>query len=180
MPSLPVHNHFEVLSVESPENESISVTAPRSDPLKLAEDVPALPISPSAPCPKIKSWERKLPRKYIVASTPSAHSLNLAIELQTTDTGQILGVSALLDSGATGLFIDAHLMQQHRLNTRSLLHPIPVYCYDFCYQNPGQPDVCWQGWVLYFSDSTRLTSDGRRFDAWRLHAPEPAPTHAVI
>ncbi|KAF8232008.1 hypothetical protein L208DRAFT_1466698 [Tricholoma matsutake] len=96
----------------------------------LAEDVPALPISPSAPHPKIKSWERKLPRKYIVASTPSTHSLNLAIELQMTDTGQILGVSALLDSGATSLFIDAHLAQQHCLNTRSLLRPIPVYNVD--------------------------------------------------
>ena len=96
-PSLPVHNRFEVLSVESLENESISVTAPLSDPSKLAKDVPALPISPSTPRPKIKSWERKLPRKYIVASTPSAHSLNLAIELQTTDTGQILSISALLD-----------------------------------------------------------------------------------
>ncbi|KAF8229488.1 hypothetical protein L208DRAFT_1480523 [Tricholoma matsutake] len=130
MPSLPVHNRFEVLSVEFPENESISVTAPLSDPSKLAKDVPALPISPSTPCPKIKSWERKLPRKYIVVSTPSAHSLNLVIELQTTDTGQILGVSVLLDSGVTGLFIDSHLVQQHRLNTRSLSRLIPVYNVD--------------------------------------------------
>ncbi|KAF8226614.1 hypothetical protein L208DRAFT_1499311 [Tricholoma matsutake] len=130
MPSLPVHNHFEVLSVESPENESISVTVPLSDPSKLAEDVPALPISPSAPHPKIKSWEHKLPRKYIVASTPSTHSLNLAIELQTTDTGQILGVSVLLDSGATSLFINAHLAQQHHLNTCSLSCPVPVYNVD--------------------------------------------------
>ncbi|KAF8218609.1 hypothetical protein L208DRAFT_1480051 [Tricholoma matsutake] len=130
MPSLPVHNHFEVLSVESPENESISVTVPLSDPSKLAEDVPALPISLSAPHPKIKSWEHKLPCKYIVASTPSTHSLNLAIELQTTNTGQILSVSALLDSGVTSLFIDAHLAQQHHLNTRSLSHLIPVYNVD--------------------------------------------------
>ncbi|KAF8240077.1 hypothetical protein L208DRAFT_1551954 [Tricholoma matsutake] len=47
-----------------------------------------------------------------------------------TDTGQILSVSALLDSGATDLFIDAHLAQHHRLNTRSLLRPIPVYNVD--------------------------------------------------
>ncbi|KAF8231558.1 hypothetical protein L208DRAFT_1469304 [Tricholoma matsutake] len=130
MPSLPVHNCFEVLSVESLENESISVTAPLSDPSKLAEDVPALPISPSTPRPKIKSWEHKLPCRYIVASTPSTHSLNLAIELQMTYTGQILGVSALLDSGATSLFIDAHLAQQHHLNTHSLSRLIPVYNVD--------------------------------------------------
>ncbi|KAF8237861.1 hypothetical protein L208DRAFT_1026410, partial [Tricholoma matsutake] len=50
-----------------------------------------------------------------------------------TDTGQILGVSALLDSGVTyvtGLFINAHLTQQHHLNTRSLSCPIPVYNVD--------------------------------------------------
>ncbi|KAF8235486.1 protease, partial [Tricholoma matsutake] len=57
------------------------------------------------------------------------HSLNLAIELQTTDTRQILGVSVLLDSGVTGLFIDGHLAQHH-LNTHSLLHLIPVYNVD--------------------------------------------------
>ncbi|KAF8239063.1 hypothetical protein L208DRAFT_1481623, partial [Tricholoma matsutake] len=66
----------------------------------------------------------------IVASTPSTHSLNLAIELQTTNTGQILGISVLLDSGVTSLFIDAHLAQQHRLNTCSLSCPIPVYNVD--------------------------------------------------
>ncbi|KAF8241006.1 hypothetical protein L208DRAFT_1463330, partial [Tricholoma matsutake] len=75
-------------------------------------------------------WEHKLPCKYIVASTPSTHSLNLAIKLQTTDTGQILGVSALLDSGATALFIDAYLAQQHCLNTCSLSCLIPVYNVD--------------------------------------------------
>ncbi|KAF8228449.1 hypothetical protein L208DRAFT_1488225, partial [Tricholoma matsutake] len=103
---------------------------PLSKPLKSGEDVPAPPLSTSTSCPKIKQWECKLPCKYIVASTPSTHSLNLAIELQTTDTGQILGVSVLLDSGATGLFIDADLARQHCLNTRSLLRLIPVYNVD--------------------------------------------------
>ena len=43
---------------------------------------------------------------------------------------RICHVSALLDSGATGLFIDATYVEQHRLTTRPLTHPIPVYNID--------------------------------------------------
>ncbi|KAF8238338.1 hypothetical protein L208DRAFT_1496130 [Tricholoma matsutake] len=106
------------------------MTVPLSDPSKLAKDVPALPISPSAPCPKIKSWECKLPCKYIVASTSSTHSLNLAIELQTTDTGQILSVSALLDSGVTRFLVIPAIAIVHHMNTCSLSYLIPVYNVD--------------------------------------------------
>jgi hypothetical protein len=129
-PSLPSHNHFEVLSVESLDEESISMTPPRQNLLRPVEDV-STPSSPPVPSRiKIKPWERKLPRKYVVASTPSLHSLELKVEMQTTDTGQLLGAAALLDSGATGLFIDSHLVQQKRLTTRPLSRPIPVYNVD--------------------------------------------------
>ena len=43
------------------------------------------------------------------------------------DMQQICNVSALLDSGAIGLFIDVIYMEQHRLTTHSLTHPIPMY-----------------------------------------------------
>jgi len=39
-------------------------------------------------------------------ATPSERSLNLDVAIQTTDTGEVHAVSALLGSGATGLFID--------------------------------------------------------------------------
>ncbi|KAF8221436.1 hypothetical protein L208DRAFT_1328002, partial [Tricholoma matsutake] len=81
--------------------------------------------------------------------TPSTHSLNLAIELQMTDTG---GVSALLDSGATSLFINAHLAQQHCLKTRSLSCLIPVYNVD---GSPNEADAEVVDLVLHYKDHSK-------------------------
>ncbi|KAG5716918.1 hypothetical protein E4T56_gene8518 [Termitomyces sp. T112] len=81
-------------------------------------------------CPRIPAWERCLPHCYVVASTPSTNSLKLQVEIETTDTQQIQSVVALLDSGATGLFLDTDYVQQHRLTTCPLSCPIPVYNVD--------------------------------------------------
>jgi Retroviral aspartyl protease len=35
-------------------------------------------------------------------------------------------ITALLDSGASGMFIDTDCVKEHKLNTRRLSHPIPV------------------------------------------------------
>jgi hypothetical protein len=53
-----------------------------------------------------KPTPHRLLKHYVVASTPSPKSLHLKVELQTTDTGEVLATNALLDCGATGLFID--------------------------------------------------------------------------
>ena len=52
------------------------------------------------------------------------------MEIETTDTQQTQSVVALLDSGATGLFLDTHYVEQYRLTTQPLSHPIPVYNID--------------------------------------------------
>ncbi|KAG5730249.1 hypothetical protein E4T56_gene10572 [Termitomyces sp. T112] len=44
---------------------------------------------PSSPRPRIPAWEHRLPRPYIVASTPSVNSLKLQVEIETTDTQQL-------------------------------------------------------------------------------------------
>jgi len=41
---------------------------------------------------------------------PSERSFNLDVAIQTTNTGEVHTVFALLDSGATGLFIDPEFM----------------------------------------------------------------------
>jgi hypothetical protein len=66
----------------------------------------------------------------VVASTPSPKSLHLKVELQTTDTGEVLATNALLDCGATGLFIDTEYVKRKRLTVRNLARPIPVYNVD--------------------------------------------------
>ena len=56
--------------------------------------------------------------------------MRLPLQIQTTDTGEIYGVTALLDSGATGLFIDRDYVKTNQLTTRKLRLPIPVYNVD--------------------------------------------------
>jgi hypothetical protein len=74
-------------------------------------------------------WERRLPAKFVIASsddsTPS-RSLKLKVEIETTDTGEVKSLSALVDSGATGRFIDRDFVKANRLRTRTLSRPIPV------------------------------------------------------
>ena len=42
------------------------------------------------------------------------------------DTAEVKSVRALLDSGATGMFIDRDYVRTNRLSTRALSNPIPV------------------------------------------------------
>src|SRR3979490_2117360 len=76
--------------------------------------------------PQLKHWEQALPKHYVVASTPSLNSLSLKVEIQTTDTAEVKGVTALLDSGATGLFIDQGFATAKKLTMRPLTLPAPV------------------------------------------------------
>jgi len=59
---------------------------------------------------KRRGWEKKLPRTYKIATTASAKSLRLKVQLQTTDTGEIHGTEALLDCGADGEFLDTEFV----------------------------------------------------------------------
>ena len=75
-------------------------------------------------------WEKRLPSRYVVASTPGGKSFVLSVEIQTTDTGKHVQIVALLDCGATGLFISADLVREKGFTTRKLQRPIPVYNVD--------------------------------------------------
>jgi Reverse transcriptase (RNA-dependent DNA polymerase)/RNase H-like domain found in reverse transcriptase/Integrase zinc binding domain/Chromo (CHRromatin Organisation MOdifier) domain len=90
----------------------------------LSKDVPRFESKPKLP--RKKRWERKLPQRYVIATTPGTHSLQLSVQVRTTDTGCTFGTKALLDSGATGLFVDLDFVKRNRINTRQLTRPIPV------------------------------------------------------
>jgi transposase InsO family protein len=81
------------------------------------------------------NWEKRLPSKYIVASTPSANSLEVEVTIESTDTGKPHSLVALLDSGATGIFLDTEWVRANDITTRPLSRPIPVYNVD------GSPNV---------------------------------------
>ena len=76
--------------------------------------------------PQLPTWEKKLPKKLTIVATPSSHSFNLKVEIQTTDTPEMMIVTMLLDSSATGLFLDMDYVKEQKLSTRKLTHPIPV------------------------------------------------------
>ncbi|KXN81018.1 hypothetical protein AN958_06355, partial [Leucoagaricus sp. SymC.cos] len=50
----------------------------------------------------------------------------LAVQIQTTDTRASFRVKVLLDSRATGLFIDSEFIWTNQINTHQLSCPIPV------------------------------------------------------
>ena len=66
----------------------------------------------------------------MIASTPSANSLDIKVEIVTTDTQEIMSIKALINSRATGLFIDWGYVNRSRLTTQTLSKPIPVFNVD--------------------------------------------------
>src|SRR3981189_2310334 len=62
--------------------------------------------------------------------TPSENSLNINVEIEMTDTAIKRNTSALVDCGATGLFVDTEYVRSNNLSTRRLTSPIPVYNVD--------------------------------------------------
>ncbi|KAG5722774.1 hypothetical protein E4T56_gene7985 [Termitomyces sp. T112] len=135
MPLLPSTNHFALLSIEL--NISIAIVDTMPEVISPSSDVQTPPPAKvsarntlSSTCPHIPAWERHLPHHYVVASTSSTNSLKLQVEIETMDTQQIQSVAALLDSGATGLFLNTDYVQQHCLTTHPLSRPIPVYNVD--------------------------------------------------
>jgi len=57
-------------------------------------------------------------------------SIILPIEIGTTDTSKVHSVKALLDSGATGSFIDKDFVRTKGISTQSISRPIPVFNVD--------------------------------------------------
>jgi len=96
MPSLQSKNCFAPLFInENPESNS----SYSPEPGNYSSAIHPIPDSPPL-------HPKCIPKHYVLAATPSERLLNLDIAIQTTDTGEVHAVSALLNSGATGLFID--------------------------------------------------------------------------
>jgi hypothetical protein len=79
---------------------------------------------------RLANWERRLPKKFIIATTPSYNSLNIDVEIETTDTVMKRNTNALVDCSATGLFVDAEYVRLNNISTCRLTTPIPVYNVD--------------------------------------------------
>jgi len=109
-------NKFTVLTIEDPNTID-------------SELVDALPLIPlvSAPLHKHK-WEKRLPKLLSISALDvQGTSLLLPVEIGTMDTSELHSVKALLDSKATGSFIDRDFVCLKGINTWTLSHNIPVF-----------------------------------------------------
>ena len=121
-PSSSAYNQFSVLHVDSiPE-----IKEP-------VENPPVVPPKTNPPTPSRKrkpNWEKCIPDHLVIDTLDEKEgrrrSLTLKIELQTTDTAETKSMTALLDSGATGMFIDREYVKKSGFTTRTLSNPIPV------------------------------------------------------
>jgi hypothetical protein len=99
-----------------------------------SEDNSDFPPVVEATCerqPKRLQWEKQLPKQpRIGAAEVGPNSLYLRVEVESTDTQRKYGVRALVDSGATGLFIDWEYVKSNQIPTIKLSQAVPVYNVD--------------------------------------------------
>jgi len=142
-PPLRSQNRFEGLKVDDmddSDNDTMDTvvvpTSSDSNSTKMArgtdENQPGVPETCLIPKP-IESKLVTSPKegeKYFIRSARIAREINLKITITTLDTHDTIGFMALLDSGATGLFIDRGFVHRNGLKTRALDQPIKVYNVD--------------------------------------------------
>jgi len=123
------------------------------------EPIDALP--PSTPdrkaLPRRPKWEKRLPRR-LSANTLDAHGMSiiLPIEISTTDTSEVHSVKALLDSRATGNFIDKDFVRTKGISTQNISRPIPVFNVDGSPNEAGQISEVVDVVLRYKTHSERI------------------------
>ncbi len=70
------------------------------------------------------------PPAIYVLSKNSPHSLNIQVKLTSLTSLASISMSALLDSGATGMFINWSFVQKHQLETTPLPQPVLMHNID--------------------------------------------------
>jgi len=78
------------------------------------------------------------------------------VEIGTTNTSELHSVKALLDSGATGSFIDRDFVQLEGINTQTLLCNIPVFNVDGSPNEAGQISEVIDVLLHYKTHSERM------------------------
>ena len=154
-PSSSVYNLFAVLSVDS--------TPEIDEPVEQVKDVPNPELIQQF-CPR---WERRLPLRLVIASTEDEpRSLKLKVSIETTDTVEVKSINSLVDSGATGNFIDREYIRSHRLTTRRLSKPVLVFNVDGTPNNAGSITEVVDLILRYWNHSKRtlfaVTSIGKQ------------------
>lgn len=109
----------------------------RFSPLKECTDSEPVVVSNTQSSSPIHSGESTMPERILVRSISKPHSTELKIYLESVSSHQPMGVTALLDSGATGLFIDSDFVHAKNFTTKKLPRAVPVYNIDGTLNNDG-------------------------------------------
>src|SRR5258706_2684569 len=104
---------------------------PTSSPVPQTHKRKATPVNSESSCMDTSVRLHATPpaKTYILLKT-SPHSLNLQVELMSLTSLASITTSALLDSGATGMFINRDFMWRHRLETTPLPQPVLLHNID--------------------------------------------------
>jgi len=123
-----------------------------------SELVDAPPLTPPIPAPLCKpKWKRRLPKLFSVSALDAREtSLLLLVKIGTTDTSELHSVKALLDSRATGSFINRDFICSKGINTRTLSHNIPVFNVDGSSNEAGQISEVIDILLRYKTHSERM------------------------
>ena len=117
-PPLLSSNRFSVLEITEPKVEEDAQNSPETQALP--------PIEPRKP--RRPKWEKWMKRKLVIRSLElGPKCIILPVHLKTTDTMEESSTEAMVDTGATGDFIDQDFVMQNKLPTRKLSQPILVY-----------------------------------------------------
>jgi len=123
-----------------------------------SELVDAPPLTPLIPTLLRKpKWERRLPKLLFISVLDArGTSLLLPVEIGTTNTSELHSVKALLDSRATGSFIDRDFVCSKEINTRTLLRNILVFNVDGSPNEAGQISKVIDVLLCYKTYSERM------------------------
>ena len=96
---------------------------------KETQDSPIMSLhgSSSGPSPTSFTSDFALPERVYIRSARLKVSTHIQVQVRALDTGSQHDLQALLDSGATGLFLSTSFVERNNLNTRKLPRAIPVY-----------------------------------------------------
>ena len=95
-------------------------------------------------------------------------SLNLEVEIETTNTADKKSIIALLDSGCTGVCIDWEYAKSEWFNLKKLSQPIPVYNVDGTLNSDGSITEVVSLILRYKNHLERTTFFVSGLGGWKL------------
>jgi hypothetical protein len=119
-------NRFDVLKdcqSNNQVNSPLNLTSESSSEIMSSEALPLM-------VPSFLDSPYQFPSKIYIRNAQLKFSLQVQIILTTLDTGVRVSITALLDSGATGLFLNKRFIEYQNFNVRKLPRAIPCYNVD--------------------------------------------------